>query len=163
MQTSKKGITVVKHYEGFVANPYLCPANVATIGYGTTIYPNGKKVRLSDPKITEAEAVELLQHDLLQFENSVNAYLKKTVTQSQFDALVSFSYNVGSDAFRRSTLLRLLNEGLLQKKEKVYWKPVINREFGKWVKAKGRTLKGLVNRRCTEAFLFCDDTVKFFN
>lgn len=118
MKTSIKGILVIKHYEQFKANPYLCPANVATIGYGTTRYPDGKRVRLNDPAITEGDAMEFLRHDLQQFEKAVNTALKVEATQEQFDALVSFTYNLGAGNLRSSTLLRLINEGLLQKKRR---------------------------------------------
>lgn len=164
MNASKNCLAVIKHYEGFYPNPYLCPAHVATIGYGTTLYENGKPVSLKDKKITEAEATELLIDTLQKFENKVNALLKVKVEQHQFDALVSFAYNLGNTALQDSTLLRLINNGELQKPN---WQKAITKEFQKWCKArvKGKTvtLKGLLSRRTTEALLFTNNIVTFFN
>lgn len=172
METGIKGVNLIKHYETFFANPYLCPAGVATIGYGTTIYPNGKKVKLSDPKITEPEAVELLQYDLQRFEKDVNSLLKVKVEQHQFDALVSFAYNLGSDidadtvaeGLGDSTLLKLINANIVRQ---IGWQKRIAAEFNKWisatVKGKRKVLKGLVARRNSESILFTNNELKFFN
>ncbi len=171
MKASINCIAVIKHYESFYAHPYLCPANVQTIGYGTTIYPDGKKVKLSDPAITEADAIEFLQHDVIQFENDVNSLLKVHVQQCMFDALVSFAYNVGSDidsdiiaeGLGDSTLLKIINNNVWD----AGWKKTISAEFMKWIKAtvngKRKILPGLVARRTTESLLFTDGVVKFFN
>lgn len=164
MQPSQKCISLVKHYELFMANPYLCPAGVPTIGYGTTIYENGKKVSLKDPKITEQDASALLNYDLANFSTGVNSFVRTKITQEQFDALVSFSYNLGIGALAASTLLRLLNAGILSTNEN--WKNLITQEFAKWNKAKVQgeltELAGLTARRRAEAYLFCEGDVKFF-
>ena len=89
MKISKNGIELIKKYEGCKLNAYLCPANVWTIGYGHT-----KNVKEGD-KITQEMAEQLLVNDLQQFENAVNAYCLRALTQNQFDALVSFVFNLG--------------------------------------------------------------------
>lgn len=175
MNISKNCVDIVKHYERFYANPYLCPAGVATIGYGTTVYENGKKVRLSDPAITEPEAIELLMFDLNREAIDVNSLLKVKVNQWQFDALVSFAYNVGSDidtddiaeGLGDSTLLKLINNNItaspIVASALGSWKKIITKEFCKWIYGGGKKLGGLLARRQTEALLFCDDIVKYFN
>ena len=161
MKASKNCIDVIKHYESFSANPYLCPANVATIGYGTTLYPDGRKVKLSDQAITPDEGVEYLIHDLIEHENQVTANLKVPVSQDLFDALVSFDYNEGDGKLRSSTLLKLINEKIVQ--TNTDWKKILSREFYKWIFGGGKKLPGLVARRSTEALLATDGIVKFFN
>lgn len=164
MQPSQKCITLVKHYELFMPNPYLCPAGVATIGYGTTVYENGKKVSLTDPPITEADASDLLNNDLSSFSTGTNHLLKASVTQEQFDALLSFTYNLGLGALGKSTLLKLINENVISTSPG--WKGAITKEFSKWNKAKVKgdliELPGLTARRQAEAYLFCEGEVKFF-
>lgn len=145
-KTSSKGIELIKSFEGFYAKPYLCPANVVTIGYGTTRYPNGKKVTLNDSPITEAVAIEYLKDCLIKFERDVDAFCRDDINQNQFDAIVSFCYNVGSSALKSSTLLKKLNINPND--------PTIAQEFAKWNKGGGRVLKGLVRRRKAEANLY---------
>ena len=173
MKASNNCIAIIKHYERFYANPYLCPVGKATIGYGSTYYENGKKVRLNDPSITEQEASELLELVVTGFENDVNKLVQLTLTQNQFDALVSFAYNVGSDidadeiaeGLGDSTLLKLINSNIMALNTN--YKKLITIEFCKWVNGtvKGKRIKlaGLVARRTTEALLFCDNVLKYFN
>ena len=144
--TSKKGIDLIKSYEGFSSKPYLCPANVVTIGYGTTRYPNGVKITLKDAPITEAKALEYLMFDMMSFERNVDAYCRDDINQNQFDALVSFCYNVGPNSLKASTLLKKVNINPND--------PSIANEFAKWNKGAGRVLKGLVRRRKEEAQLY---------
>lgn len=172
-RVSQNCIDVIKHYEGFKAHPYLCPAGVASIGYGTTRYENGKPVSLKDQPITEAEGDELLRNDVAKFEHDVNSLLKVDVTQSQFDALVCFAYNVGSDidsddiaeGLGDSTLLKLVNQDIM--KYDLDWKKKIAKQFNSWIwgkTKKGRVkLPGLIARRMTEGLMFTDNVVKFFN
>jgi lysozyme len=94
MKTSPNGINLLCTFEGFRANPYLCSANVATIGFGSTDYNNGLKVTLNDPPIKKEHALELLRTDLIRIENKLNA-LQTKFNQNQFDALISFFYNLG--------------------------------------------------------------------
>jgi lysozyme len=143
---SKRGLELIKKYEGFRAEPYKCPAGVPTIGYGATYYPDGKRVKMSDKPITEKQATDMLKVIVSGFEKAVDTYCIDSINQNQFDALVSFAYNVGSNALKNSTLLRKLNVNAND--------PTIRDEFMRWVKANGRTLKGLVRRRKEEADLY---------
>lgn len=169
MKASQNCIAIIKHYERFFSKPYKCPAAVTTIGYGTTIYPNGKKVTLTDRAITQTQALEYLMHDVAKFENDVLELLKVDVTQNMFDALVSFAYNVGSDidadslaeGLGDSTLMHYVNKNIMQKQPD--WKKIIAREFCKWIYGSGKKLAGLVARRSTESLLATDGILKFFN
>jgi len=145
-QTAKAGIDLIKSFEGFRAAPYKCSAGVPTIGYGATFYPGGKKVTMSDAAITEEQAVELLANMLVSFEKYVDSYCVDTITQNQFDALVSFAYNLGPANLKSSTLLKKVNANPNDES--------IRLEFMKWVKAGGKTLTGLVRRREAEANLY---------
>ena len=140
MKVSKKGINLIKKYEGCKLESYLCPAQVLTIGYGHT----GSDVK-RNMKITEQEAEKLLQKDLERFEIGVLKSVKVNLTQNQFDSLVSFSYNCGLGNLQSSTLLKLLNLGDKQSAAK---------EFVKWCKANGKVLDGLLKRRLEEQKLF---------
>lgn len=146
MKTSTRGLNLIKSFEGFRAHPYM-PTNddVPTIGYGTTIYPNGKPVKLNDDAISEAVALEYLANDVDPCESAIHLYVKVALTQNQFDALVSFIYNVGSTAFRKSTLLRLLNTG--------DYKGAAD-QLLRWNKQGIKTLAGLTRRREAERNLF---------
>jgi lysozyme len=137
---------MIKTFEGFRAAPYKCSAGVPTIGYGATFYPGGKKVTMTDKAITEEQAVELLANMLVSFEKYVDSYCIDTITQNQFDALVSFAYNLGPANLKASTLLKKVNANPNDESIKL--------EFMKWVKAGGKTLKGLVRRREAEADLY---------
>lgn len=145
-KVSKAGLELIKKYEGFRAEPYKCPAGVPTIGYGATYYPDGKRVKMTDKPITEKQAADLLKQMVVPFEKAVDSYCIDTINQNQFDALVSFAYNVGTNALKNSTLLKKLNVNAND--------PTIKDEFMKWVKAGGRTLKGLVTRRKEESELY---------
>lgn len=140
MQTSAAGVALIKQFEGCELTAYQDAVDVWTIGYGTTsgVYEG--------QTISQVKAEELLRKDLVMFEKAVNESLTVPVNQNQFDALVSFVYNVGISALKSSTLLRLLNE----KTSKL----IVSSEFLKWVKAGDQTLPGLVNRRKAERELF---------
>ena len=105
----QKGLDLIKSFEGLYLKPYLCPANVPTIGYGNTFYENGNKVTLKDPIITEARAIELLMSELGMYEQKVDSYCIDTINQNQFDALVDFAYNCGNGNLKSSTLLKKVN------------------------------------------------------
>jgi len=143
---SSAGLNIIKSFEGLRLKPYKCPAGVPTIGYGNTFYEDGKKVQMSDPEITEARATELLLHSLTKFEQYVDSYCVDTITQNQFDALVSFCYNLGPANLKGSTLLKKVNANAADES--------IRNEFMKWTKAGGRQLAGLVRRRTAEADLY---------
>jgi lysozyme len=137
---SRNGIELIKHFEGCELTAYKCPADVWTVGYGHT----GSDV-LPRMVITKEKANQLLARDVERFEHGVNLRAKVDLNQGQFDALVSFAYNLGLGALERSTLLKLVNAGRFD---------AAAGEFGKWVKAGGKVLDGLVRRRKAEAHLF---------
>jgi len=143
--TSAAGLALIKRYEGLKLKAYLCPAKVATIGYGSTRYPDGRRVMLTDKLTNEAEATQLLLSTLNQYETVVNKNLPN-VNQCQFDALVSLCYNIGGASLAKSTLVR---------KAKVNPNdPSILDEFMRWNKAGGKVLAGLTTRRAEEAKLY---------
>ena len=145
-KTSQNGINLIKKYEGFQSKPYLCPAKVPTIGYGATFYPNGQRVKMTDPPINEGQATILLSDMLTTYEKAVDSYCRDDINQNQFDALVSFAYNLGASALKSSTLLRKVN---LNPND-----TTIKNEFLKWVNAGGKPLTGLIKRRTEEANLY---------
>jgi lysozyme len=146
MTISQNGLDLIKRFEGFRNHPYLCSANVPTIGYGNTYYPDGKKVSLSDKPIKLKEGEVLLKHIVKVYEDTVNEMVNVTINQNQFDALVSFTYNLGGGNLSRSTLLKKINNNPNDSS--------IKGEFLKWNKANGKVLKGLTKRRNSEAYLY---------
>lgn len=140
----RNGIELVKAYEGLQLKAYLCPANVWTIGYGNTFYEDGTKVQEGDV-ITRERAKELLEFVYDKFEFEVVEMVKVPITENQLGALVSFAFNLGSGALKKSTLLKLVNvqdfSGAAD-------------EFLKWTRAGGKVLNGLVRRRSAERDLF---------
>lgn len=151
MRLTNKGLSLIKQFEGLKLSAYLCSAGVPTIGYGSTYYSNGVKVKLGD-KITQEDAEKLLQHTVRSFEKNVEALLNGVqVNSNQFDALVSFAFNLGTAALAKSTLLK-----------KVKANPndtAIAAEFGKWVNAGGKKSNGLTTRRRLEAELYFTHSV----
>lgn len=145
MYISSNCTNLVKKYEGFRSKPYKCPAGIPTIGYGSTFYLNGVKVSMLDSEISDTFALELLEKTLNDFANKIDKVIKVSLNQNQFDALVSFTYNIGICAFTKSTLLTKLNNCDFQGASK---------EFVRWNKANGKVLKGLTNRRLDEQKLF---------
>lgn len=146
MIVSKKGLDLIKEFESFKSKPYLCPAGVPTIGYGSTYYPDGKKVTLQDKEITEQKACEILEYVANKdFGNNINKVVKVGLSQNQFDALVSFSYNIGNGNFNSSTLLKLLSNKFYSE---------ASMQILRWDKASGATLAGLTKRRKAEKALF---------
>ena len=143
---SNLGLELIKKYEGFKAKAYLCPANVITIGYGSTYYEDGTKVKLTDSPITQERATELLEALLVSYERSVDSYCVDTINQNQFDALCSFAYNCGVGNLKSSTLLKKVNKNPND--------PTIKDEFLKWNKGGGKVLTGLTKRRIEEAQLY---------
>ena len=146
MTISENGLNLIKKYEGLSLEPYLCPAKIPTIGYGSTYYEDGTKVSMSDSKITEEFAEELLRYNLNKvYSSAVNRYVSVEINQNQFDALVSFAYNLGTYNLKHSTLLRKLNGGDTEGAAM---------EFFRWNKSKGKVLLGLTKRREEESKLF---------
>ena len=146
----KAGIALITKFEGLKLKPYLCSAKVPTIGYGSTRYENGVKVKLSDNSITQERANELFKNTLTQYEQAVDDFTTDKVTQNQFNALVSFCYNVGANALKNSMLLKVVNLDNNSKK--------IALEFLKWINAGGKKSKGLLNRRNAEVELYYKNT-----
>ncbi len=160
------GIELIKKYEGFRSKPYICPAGVPTIGFGSTYYPDGKKVTLNDIPINELQGLEILKNVLSFYEKSVDTFVRDDINQNQFDALVDFAYNCGIGNLKTSTLLKKVNINPLD--------PSIRNEFMKWVyggdgshngidddgdglvdeKGERKKLPGLVIRRNAEANLY---------
>ena len=146
MTTSPNGIIMIQTFEGLKLNAYEDVVGVDTIGYGSTYYQDGSKVKLGQ-SITKSEAEALLKHSLKQFEGNVLALLNGIkVNQNQFDALVSFAYNLGTGALAKSMLLKKIKVN--------HNDPTIAAEFTKWVMGGGVRLTGLVRRRKKEAELY---------
>jgi lysozyme len=153
MKTNKAAIAILHEFESCKLKSYKCPAGVWTIGWGNTFYENGSKV-LEGDIITQERADTLFSRIISQFEKDVVFLLKTNVNQNQFSALVSFSYNVGSDiddddipeGLGDSTLLKYVNANPND--------PRIRLEFSRWNKAKGKVLNGLTRRRAAEANLY---------
>ncbi len=108
-KTGLKGIELIKKFESFRSKPYICPAGVPTIGYGSTYYPDGKRVTMLDKSISEEEASNMLIKLLEFYEKEVDSLTRDDINQNQFDALVSFAFNVGTGNLKSSTLLKKVN------------------------------------------------------
>jgi lysozyme len=137
---NKAGLELIKHFEGYYAKPYICPAGYLTVGYGHLVTKKEKGTLLF---LTEQESSDLLGQDLVRYEKSVEKLLKMGVNENQFSALVSFAYNLGSGSLSSSTLLRKINRN-----------EYAADEFRKWIYGGGRILKGLIRRREAERSLF---------
>ena len=144
MQTSDKGISLIKQFEGCKLTAYQDSVGVWTIGYGWTQPVDGKPIR-AGMTIKQETAERLLKTGLVSYESDVSRLVKVGVTQGQFDALVSFTYNLGSRSLSTSTLLRKLNAGDYAGAAD---------EFLRWNKAGGKVLNGLTRRREAERALF---------
>ena len=140
MNISQNGIELIKKFEGCRLEAYKCPAGILTIGYGQT----GSEVHLGQ-KITQEQAEKYLKQDITIHSNNVSRLVKAPLNQNQFDALVSFEYNVGYGNFASSTMLILLNQ-------KKFTEAAA--QFGRWVYANKKILQGLVKRRAAEKELF---------
>lgn len=153
-KTNLKGEQLIKKYESCMLVPYLCPAGVPTIGWGNTVYSTGRKVSLKDKAISQVEADKLFRFILDLFEKDVRSLIKTDITQNQFNALVSFAYNVGTD-IDADLIAEGLGDSTLLKKININSKdPSIKDEFLKWNKIKGKVSKGLTSRRKIEAELY---------
>ena len=145
---SKEGAAFIARFEGFRGQLYNDAAGHATIGYGHLVHHgpiDGSEPAEFRKGISQERALELLQADAANAAAEIARSVKVPLEQHQFDALVSFAFNVGNGAFRESTLLRLLNEGRYD---------AVEAQLARWNKAGGKTLQGLVNRRAAEAKLF---------
>jgi lysozyme len=140
---TKDGLDLICRFEGFSPIIYKCPAGYPTIGYGHLITQANKEQFLDG--IDELEALDVLRVDVAHAERAVSRLITAPLTQHQFDALVSFTFNLGAGALQRSTLRRKINRGEYEE---------IPAEFSKWVWAGERKLKGLLRRRNAESLLF---------
>ena len=139
MRTGPQGIELIRHFEGCRLDAYLCPAGVWTIGYGHTA--GVKEGDSIDQEAAEAFLIE----DLETFERDVTNLVKVPLTQQQFDALVSWTFNLGAGNLAESTLLKKLNN---------YQYAEVPEQMMRWVRAGGQVLDELVRRRAAEAALF---------
>ena len=146
MTIDKSGIDLIQKFEGCKLKPYLCSTGIPTIGWGNTYYKTGKKVTLKDNPITQAEADDLFTFLMPSYEKQVTNLVKTKLTQNQFNALVSFAYNVGVGSLANSTLLKKVNANPND--------PTIKTEFAKWNKSNGRPIQGLINRRAAEGEMY---------
>jgi lysozyme len=156
MQISLKAIELIKHHEGVRLRPYRCPAKLHTIGVGHVLYPEQGKMKIeerdgfalkdADSRTFSMEEVNaILKSDLARFERGVVQFCPVPLTQGQYDALISFSFNVGLGTLQRSTLRQKVLRGDMEG---------ASDELLKYCKAGGKILKGLENRRKDERALF---------
>lgn len=142
MNIGQKGINLIKHFEGCELNAYKCPAGVWTIGYG---HIKGVSEGMS---ITQEQAEQMLLDELKEYENYINELVTVNLSQNQFDALVSWVYNLGPANLQSSTLLKVLNSGDYSG---------VPAQIERWNKAGGKVLEGLIRRREAESALFCEN------
>ena len=149
MEINQSGIDLIVKYERFSAKPYLDPVGIPTIGYGSTYYEDGTRVKMSDPSISKKRAEILFTYVLSETIINIKRYLKVKLNSNQFSAIVSLVYNIGIGNFSTSTLLRLLNKGNFSGAAD---------QFLVWNKArvngKLKVLNGLTKRRAEERALF---------
>lgn len=146
MKLNNDGYRLIAKHEGFRSKPYLCPAKIPTIGYGNTYYPDGKRVTLLDKEITEQQGFEMFKEIADRFARKVSRLVTSPINQNQFNALVSFAYNVGMGNLMKSTLLKKVNAN--------HNDFTIRNEFMKWNRANGKELRGLTLRRRDEANIY---------
>ena len=154
MTLDNKGVLLIAQFEGLRLKPYLCSAGVPTIGYGSTFYPSGRKVTMNDKPITQETAFWMLKQVANMFAKDVDSLVTSNINQNQFNALVSFAFNLGSDIDADNIPEGLGDSRLLRRVNANPNDPEIAREFVKWNKAGGRVLDGLTKRRLKEAELY---------
>lgn len=147
MRISERGMALIRACEGFSPVIYICPAGKKTIGYGHAVREGE---RFPGGGISEEQAEALLNQDVEWAERAVDRRVSARLCQHQFDALVSLTYNIGADAFARSTLLKLVNQGDIAQ---------AGQEFSRWVHAGGRKCDGLIKRRALELALFQGEAI----
>jgi len=143
VKTSQVGIDFIKSFEGFEAKPYHCSANKLTQGYGHVI----RTGEILPNPMTEAQANDLLAKDLVRFETAILDCVDVDLSQAEFDALVSLAFNVGGEAVKNSTLVRMLNNRNRQGAAN---------QFLIWDKCNGKPLAGLTRRRQAERAMFLE-------
>lgn len=145
MKASNFIINKLKEIENLSLKPYLDVAGYPTIGYGTRFYENSEEVKITDPPISQERADSLLLEKINKIEKCINENVKTKLNQNQFDALISFIYNVGETAFKVSTMRAKLNQNDIVG---------ASNQFKRWVYSGGEIIKGLINRREFEEKLF---------
>lgn len=145
MTTGKNGIQLIEEFEGFKPKMYKDAVGLPTIGFGTLIDTADEKWLLT-ATITKEQAEDLLRKELVMIENKLKLMVTTMINQNQYDALVSFAYNLGVYNLKTSTLLKKVNKNPAD--------ATIRKEFAKWVNAGGKVLPGLVRRRQAEADLY---------
>ena len=145
MITGKNGVLLIEQFEGFRAKMYKDAVGLPTIGFGTLIDSEDEKHLLTET-ITKEQAEVLLRKELVMIENKLKLMVTKPLSQNQYDALVSFAYNLGINNLKSSTLFKKVNVNPADK--------TIAKEFMKWTHAGGKVLKGLEIRRKAEADLY---------
>ena len=145
---TEAGLDLIKRFEGFSPKIYICPAGYPTIGYGHVVLAHEQDQFAGG--VTQAEATELLRKDVRIAERAVLRLISVPLTDGQFDALVSFTFNLGAGALQRSTLRLKVNRGEHDG---------VPAELMKWVWAAGKTLPGLVRRRRLESILYQNNLV----
>lgn len=142
---SEKGLNFISNEEGVILHPYRDSVGILTIGIGNTYYSDGTKVQMSDPPISLERAQGLFRSVLQHYEQAVWSLTRDDINQNQFDALVSLCYNIGVNAFKNSTLLKLVNAGIEGRQ--------IKDAFEMWRRA-GEDKTALLSRRIREAELY---------
>lgn len=140
------GFDFLAKHEGLVLHPYLDQVKIPTIGYGSTYYPDGRHVAMTDPPITIEQAQDIFNKTSIQYANAVHYATVPVLTQNQFNALFSFCYNIGVGGFKKSTVLSCVNHGITGHELKT--------AFLMWTKADGHVLSDLVKRRTDEYNLY---------
>lgn len=154
MRNLKPYFNLVEEFEGFHSKPYLCPAGIPTIGYGTTAYPGGRPVELTDPEITKDQGYEYMVHhmknDIFYLEKFFTVH-KISLNDNQFCALLDFSYNCGTAPITTSG--KMINRGLTQKNNKLIEDGIMAYTWAT-VNGKRKQLNGLKRRRKAEVALY---------
>ena len=143
MKLNNSGYLLICEFEGLSLKPYLCPAKVPTIGYGSTFYADGSKITMNDKPISKAQAFEMFKTIADKFTVGVLKCVKKEINQNMLNSLVSLAYNIGISNFMNSTLLKKVNANPNDK--------TIFAEFCKWNKVGKKEIAGLTKRRNKEA------------
>ena len=143
---TEAGLDLIKRFEGFSPKIYICPAGYPTIGYGHVVLAHEQDQFAGG--VTQAEATELLRKDVRIAERAVLRLISVPLTDGQFDALISFTFNLGAGALQRSTLRRKVNRGEHH---------AVPAELMKWVWAAGKRLPGLVRRRQAEGVAYASE------
>lgn len=143
---SQKAVELIKRHEGLKLTPYLCPSRIPTIGYGFTMYRDGSYVTMDDPPMSIDDAERTLLGKVEKYYNQVKKLAPSDLTENQLAALTSFVYNVGVNAFKNSSLLKLIKQDPGHSR--------VRYEFSRWNKSRGIALAGLIKRRKEEADLY---------